>query len=205
MEKNSKIVTESVFPKMKCLTLEEQHDLIERVKQGSQEAEEELESVYVPFVYSIAKQYFHKGVSEGNLLKAGKEGLVKAAHNYNPTRRFKFIAYAVWYIRQDILAVLKDFGNEEGQKEVERWEKKKEFNHMLESGQFANDITTMIEELEPREKEIICLTYGIGCEKCADGEICDKLGLTEPRLLRIRSIAKNKLEKIFHTKTRKEE
>ena len=112
MEKNSKIVNESEFPKMKCLTLEEQHDLIERVKQGSQETVEELKNVYMPIVSNIAKQYLNKGVSEEELLKAGTEGLVKAAHNYDPSRRFKFIAYVVWWVRQSILSVIGDGGKQ---------------------------------------------------------------------------------------------
>ena len=95
MEKESKIDTKSNLPKMKSLTLEEQHDLIERVKQGSQEAEEELKNVYIPLVYSIAKKYLNEGVSEEELLKAGTDGLVKAAHNYSPPCRLKFIAYVV--------------------------------------------------------------------------------------------------------------
>ena len=95
---------------MKCLTLEEQHDLIERVKQGSQEAEEELKNAYLPIVSNIAKQYLNKRVSEEELLRAGTEGLVKAAHNFAPSRRFKFIVYVVWWVRRSILSAIGDAG-----------------------------------------------------------------------------------------------
>lgn len=84
------------------LSLSEELKLIEHVKQGDKEAEEMLGKVNIRVVTAIAKKYLDKGVSEEDLLKAGKEGLIKAAHKYAPSNGFKFLSYAVWWIRQSI-------------------------------------------------------------------------------------------------------
>lgn len=88
------------------LSLSEELELIERVKQGSKEAEEELMKVNIRLVSGVAKKYLNKGVSEEDLLKAGKEGMIKAAHKFDASCGFKFMSYAVWWIRQSILAAV---------------------------------------------------------------------------------------------------
>ena len=88
------------------LSLSEELNLIERVKQGEKEAEEELMKVNIRLVSGVAKKYQNKGVSEEELQKAGKEGLIKAAHKYDASCGFKFMSYAVWWIRQSILAAV---------------------------------------------------------------------------------------------------
>ena len=88
------------------LTLNEELELIERVKQGNKEAEEELMNVNIRLVSGVAKKYLNKGVSEEELLKAGKEGLIKAAHKFDAAHGFKFMSYAVWWVRQSILAAV---------------------------------------------------------------------------------------------------
>jgi len=88
------------------LTLNEELELIDRVRQGDREAEGELMKVNIRLVSGVAKKYLNKGVSEEELLKAGKEGLIKAAHKFDASCGFKFMSYAVWWIRQSILAAV---------------------------------------------------------------------------------------------------
>lgn len=88
------------------LSLSDELNLIERVKQGSKEAEEELMKVNIRLVSGVAKKYLNKGVSEEELQKAGKAGLIKAAHKFDASHDFKFMSYAVWWIRQSILTAI---------------------------------------------------------------------------------------------------
>ena len=194
--------TAIIFPQLKDVTLpttEEQMDMIARIQQGSKEAEEELKRANIRFVASLAKQYLDMGISDEELLTAGMEGLVMASHRYDASRGYKFVTYAIWWVRQAILNALQDFGNEEGkkvcQKEKERIEKNEAFAHLLESGHLTEDVSSAIETLEPQSKQIVLLTYGIDCDKCTDEEICEKLGLTKPGLLQIRCIAMIKLRR----------
>ena len=106
METNKKTTNKSEMPMEYKLTLNEELELIERVRQGDKEAEEELMEVNVRLVSGVAKKYLNKGVSDEELLRAGKEGLVKAAHKFDASRGFKFMSYAVWWVRQSILAVV---------------------------------------------------------------------------------------------------
>jgi RNA polymerase primary sigma factor len=105
---NKKNLTENMgeLQNENTLSLSEELNLIERVKQGDKEAEEMLGKVNVRLVSGVAKKYQNKGVSEEDLLKAGKEGLIKAAHKYDASCGFKFMSYAVWWIRQSILAAV---------------------------------------------------------------------------------------------------
>ena len=106
METNNKTTNMSEVQMESNLTLNEELELIERVKQGNKEAETELMNVNVRLVSAVAKKYQNKGVSEEELLKTGKEGLIKAAHKYDASCGFKFMSYAVWWIRQSILAAV---------------------------------------------------------------------------------------------------
>lgn len=106
MEKNMMTANKNEMPMENYLSLNEELELIERVKQGNKEAETELMNVNVRVVSGVAKKYQNKGVSEEELLKAGKEGLIKAAHKFDASCGFKFMSYAVWWIRQSILAAV---------------------------------------------------------------------------------------------------
>jgi len=106
MEKNMMTANKNEMPMENYLSLNEELELIERVKQGSKEAEEELMKVNIRLVSGVAKKYLNKGVSEEDLLKAGKEGMIKAAHKFDASCGFKFMSYAVWWIRQSILAAV---------------------------------------------------------------------------------------------------
>lgn len=92
--------------KIPLITPEEEIKLTQRIKQGNQQALEKLTEANLLFVVSVAKKYQNKGLSLGDLINEGNLGLMIAAKRFDETRGFKFISYAVWWIRQGILQAL---------------------------------------------------------------------------------------------------
>ncbi|HQW56443.1 MAG TPA: RNA polymerase sigma factor RpoD/SigA [Saprospiraceae bacterium] len=95
--------------KIPILPVEEEVELAHRIQAGDQLALEKLTQSNLRFVVSVAKQYQHNGLSLSDLINEGNVGLIKAARRFDPSRGFKFISYAVWWIRQSILQAIIEY------------------------------------------------------------------------------------------------
>jgi RNA polymerase primary sigma factor len=96
--------------KISMITPEEEAILAQKIKTGNQRAVDKLVQANLRFVVSVAKQYQHQGLSLSDLINEGNLGLIKAAQRFDETKGFKFISYAVWWIRQSILQALAEQG-----------------------------------------------------------------------------------------------
>jgi RNA polymerase primary sigma factor len=96
----------SEIGRVELITAEEEVKLARRIKQGDAQALEILTKANLRFVVSVAKQYQNQGLTLSDLINEGNLGLIKAAQRFDETRGFKFISYAVWWIRQSILQAL---------------------------------------------------------------------------------------------------
>jgi RNA polymerase primary sigma factor len=105
----NKYLTE-VGAKGDVISAEEEIELTKRIKEGDEKAMDELITANLRFVISVAKQYQNQGLSLPDLIQEGNLGLIKAAQKFDETRGFKFISYAVWWIRQAILQALAELG-----------------------------------------------------------------------------------------------
>jgi RNA polymerase primary sigma factor len=92
--------------KVKLISAEEEVDLAQRIHNGDLDARDSLINANLRFVVSVSKQYQNKGMSLPDMINEGNLGLIKAAERFDETRGFKFISYAVWWIRQSILQAL---------------------------------------------------------------------------------------------------
>ena len=90
------------------IDVDKEIELAQRIKEGDEQAMQELVKANLRFVVSVAKQYQNRGLSLDDLIEEGNIGLIKAAQRFDETKGFKFISYAVWWIRQSILEALEE-------------------------------------------------------------------------------------------------
>lgn len=100
----------SDIAKIPMITAQEEVILTQKIRQGDEAALERLTTANLRFVVSVAKQYQSSGLTLGDLINEGNLGLVKAAKRFDETKGFKFISYAVWWIRQSILSAINEQG-----------------------------------------------------------------------------------------------
>ena len=157
-------------------TVEEQTELAHRIKEGDKEALAQLITGNLRFVVSVAKQYQHRGKSMEELIEAGNKGLELAAKKFDPQRGFKFIAYAVWFIRTSILAFLETSKNDLNLSDLTKEDKQEMVSKM------SNE----------RDKEILTKWFGLIDSPESLEEIGQSMNLTTRRVeqLKDRAIAK---------------
>ena len=158
------------------LTVEQEVELANRIKQGDDEALMDLYNCNLRFVVSVAKQYQDRGKSMEEIIEVGNKGLELASKKFDPQRGFKFIAYAVWFIRASILAFLETSKNDINFSDLTKEEKRELVSKI------SNE----------RDKEILTRWFGLVDSPESLDDIGESLNLTTTRVqqLRDRAIAK---------------
>ena len=160
-------------------TVEEQTELAHRIKRGDEEALSELIAGDLRFVVSVAKQYQNRSKSMEELIEAGNKGLALAAKKLDPQRGFKFIAYAVWFIRASILAFLETSKNDTNLSVLTKEEKRELISKM------SNE----------RDREILIRWLGLVDSPDSLDEIGQSLNLTTQRVQQLRDRELRRLAK----------
>ena len=153
--------------KAELLTTEDVNKLTKAIRQGDTNAKDRLVTGYMRFIVSVSKPYLNRGLTFWQLIDAGRDGLIKAAEMYNEEQGFKFISFAVWWIRTSMLKALTDASMNE------------------ETGDIASPFL-----LNEREYAVLHATKDAGLTDSETGLLLD---LTVERVKQIRERAINKL------------
>ena len=243
------------------ISVDEEVELAQRIHQGDQQALDKLVNANLRFVVSVAKQYQNQGLSLSDLINEGNVGLIKAAQKFDETRGFKFISYAVWWIRQSIRQAIAEQSNmvrvplnqagllnrtSKAQSRFEQLHERRasaeelaaeldlpiekvvetmkintrsvsvdapfadgEDNSLLDvlpnndspmadstlnQESLSKEIARVLEQLTPRERDIIKMFFGIGCQEMTLEEIGAKFNLTRERVRQIKEKAIRRLK-----------
>ena len=245
---------------LNMISPEEETELAHRVQEGDEDAFQRLVEANLRFVVSVAKQYQNSGMDLSDLINEGNLGLLKAARKFDPTRGFKFITYAVWWIRQQIMQAISEQGrmvrlplnqvsiinriskakaqfiqdNEREPTDTELAEllditpskageatghlskhvsldmpfgdegegnlldilpdeSSEQADSNLQQESLRSDIQNVMMILSPREREIVSLAFGIGCQEMTLEEIGERFDLTRERVRQVKEKAIRKL------------
>ena len=203
------------------ITADEEVELAQRIKEGDVAALEKLTKANLRFVVSVAKQYQNQGLTLPDLINEGNLGLIKAAQRFDETRGFKFISYAVWWIRQSILQALAEQSrivrlplNKIGsinkinkmyaylEQANERVPSAEEIARELDMSELIlaslrTEIERALETLTPREADVIRLYFGLGDQHAMTlEEIGETFDLTRER---VRQIKEKAIRRLKHT------
>lgn len=159
------------------LTTEQEIELGNRIKSGDEDALKQLINGNIRFVVSLAKHYQDRGRSLEGLIETGYKGLELAAKKFDPHRGFKFIAYAVWYIRASILALVSITDGNKNPFELTDEEKRELIDGLTNE----------------REKAILTRWFGLDCNPESHEEIDNRKNLTTERARQIREKAIRKI------------
>ena len=200
------------------ISIDEEIELAQKIRKGGPEGErakDKLVTANLRFVVSVAKQYQHQGLTLTDLIDEGNIGLIKAAQKFDETRGFKFISYAVWWIRQSILQAIAEQsrivrlpkiaqsmqadshhvsidapfqdGEDNCMLDVMASGDDSRTDRQVDHESMAQELNTVLQKvLKEREITIIRECFGIGCHEKGLEEIGDQLGLTRERVRQIR-------------------
>jgi RNA polymerase primary sigma factor len=196
---------------LKPLSHDEEIILTAKIKEGDPRALNKLIEHNTRFVISVAKKYQGRGTQLGDLIGEGNLGLIEAAKRFDPSRGHRFITYAVWWIRQSILASLGEdiknshvsidtpFGEDEDAGYISDTLKSTHAptDHIVEEESKKTDAHRLLNQLPGRDREIVKRLFGIeGKRPMAIDEVGKEFGLTQQRVGQIRDAALKNLSAV---------
>jgi len=173
--------------KLPLLTREEEVRAAERIREGDRESLETLVDGNRRFVISVAKRYVDQGLSYQELIEEGNDGLYKAAQRFDETKGFRFISYAVWWIRQAILQGLLEGKRQQGPTRI--------VEPANEIGNYTTpDVQRSLLVLDDQEREVVVRYYGLGADDAQSlDSVAKHLGIEPDDVRRLKEKALSKM------------